>query len=468
MNLIKNILTFIAGKIADSTLLLKVTVFLYFKTQTLLGNKVATIIKKIPVYLTGLPFFKFGVRTNLHSFGLYMRIQHSIHSTNPTKKKERNKNNHPLRIGIVGEFLPWGGKPISLIRDFPKQHSLVAFDIGKNREYYTFPERENVTVKKHTLELDYEKNISKLTNDINASELDFLILANFDYQEKCDILHGVDVPCIIHYMMSIDPIFSSKVDYSLYMLPNRNFYLQNDSLYSNYTKTFLPSERFYELQMFAFADCSVSTVKNPSWQERENLVIFHGGVERKLAYPEYLSTITELLHEDSTLRFAFLGPGSRNMINAHFKGQGLANRIEDHGCVAANTPEAHETIINLLRRGRLAPDPWPHGGGRTRIEAYWAGIPSVHLGMRQDGKIIWERASLNQVDLPYIEVPHGTSHTQEDYKTLCKKCLYDEAFANTIIQEQYTIARHAIDSNAWWEDVIDSHDHWLHGTGWCG
>lgn len=466
MDRLKSLVARFAARAADSSLLVGVWAATAGLVRRMLGAAAEQAWLDLPVKATGLPFIRLGVVTNLHSYGLRMRLRYRREARKATAKRVPHALGRPLRVGLVGELLPWGGKPVTLVEQFPVGQKLFVFDVGKDRTFYQFASKPDVFVQRYDV-VNSEATFFKVAEDINAANLDVLVLAMFDASDACKVLDRVNTPCIIYFMMSIYPIFSKKVDYSLFMLPNRHFYLRKYKLFSDYTGRYLPSERMYPLKMFSFADCSLPVEQNPLWMERENLIVFHGSVERKLEYAQYLKVITELLQEDPALRLAYLGPGDREAVQAHFAQHGLLDRVEDCGCVTPDTAEAREAILSLLRRGRLAPDPWPHGGGRARIEAYWAGIPTVHLRMPVGGRIEWEKHSLNQVDLPYIEVSTGTADDYDEYKRLCKCCLYNEAFANTLIEEQYAVARRAVDSAAWWEDVFDSYKHWLLGTGWC-
>src|SRR5207249_546271 len=92
-------------------------------------------------------------------------------------------------------------------------------------------------------------------------------------------------------------------------------------------------------------------------------------------------------------------------------------------------------LVSLLGRARLSPDPWPVGGGSSRVESYLLGTPCVHMGVRFD-PASWGRPQYSECEVPALLIPSGTAYSWDEYRSLCKKCLYDKAFADALVAEQ--------------------------------
>ena len=123
-----------------------------------------------------------------------------------------------------------------------------------------------------------------------------------------------------------------------------------------------------------------------------------------------------------------------------------------------------QRVVDLLRRARLAPNPWPVGGASARVEAYLCGAPSVHIALRND-PASWGRPQPTLVDLPALGVERGSVRTPDEYVALCRRCLTDEAFADALARDQLAVARHVTDPHAYWRQLRDCHRWWLERRG---
>ena len=136
--------------------------------------------------------------------------------------------------------------------------------------------------------------------------------------------------------------------------------------------------------------------EKPSWIERENLIVFHGSLYKLASYP-FLSLLFELLLEDKHLEFVFMGRGDDKLLSKIFqwaKEKGVDSRVhyEGHFSPVRNNEgiiddPGWEKLKGYLLKARLAPNPWPIGGGSARFEAYLSGAPMVHMGVRFDSEI---------------------------------------------------------------------------------
>ena len=120
-------------------------------------------------------------------------------------------------------------------------------------------------------------------------------------------------------------------------------------------------------------------------------------------------------------------------------------------------------MLSYLRQARLAPDPWPYGGGASRFEGYLAGVPSVHMGLRVD-RASWRQRQHSVVEVPLLHVPAATATSTDEYRALCRRCLYDEEFADGLISEQLRVAEAASDSGGWWGEFVELYEEWQCST----
>ena len=102
------------------------------------------------------------------------------------------------------------------------------------------------------------------------------------------------------------------------------------------------------------------------------------------------------------------------------------------------------------------------GGASSRFEAYLCGAPSVHMG------IDFERAKAGGrehtlIEVPDLLVPPATAYDPDGYLELCRRCLYEEAFADRVRRAQLEVARHVGDAGAWWSQLLDCHADWRRG-----
>ncbi len=408
---------------------------------------------------------------NLHTYRLHLSVRRRLRRLPIAKKRsvEANKDLSSLRIGMVGEMSCGGARPTTLITDFPAEHTFYAFDTGWNGQFNDVPHADNVHLIRHDLSTSGEPGLRALADTINAARLDVIIVANYDDGLKDDLVTLLTTPCIVNFIMGEWPLGNARVDYTLYPILRRELRFCGSKLYSEITRRIDPTERVYLEESHCYEKYNVALPAKPPLQQRERLMIFHGNLE-KLYSKRHLDLIAELLAEDSELHFVYMGRGGcQPSIAEHFAKRGVANQVTFHGHIDRSALGAEGYIaelFTLLTRCRLAPSPWPQGGGLARIEAYLAGIPTVHMQLCREGKL-WDRGDMPLTDVPCLEVPSTTARSISHYKQLCKQCLYDDAFAQVVVEEQYAIARRVTDTKLWWADIIDSYKHWVRGTGWA-
>ena len=87
----------------------------------------------------------------------------------------------------------------------------------------------------------------------------------------------------------------------------------------------------------------------------------------------------------------------------------------------------------LSRRSRLQANPWPLGGGCSRIEAYALGVPCIALRVSFDERR-WNTRQPVVCDVPAIHAASGTADDADHYLELCRRCLHDERWFDRVVE----------------------------------
>jgi len=460
--MIQKALLRISGTLADSDWVPTILAAGHPWVRTLLGEACASLWLRYPVSLLDYVSHRAGVRDNLHTLGLAARLKQRMEGLPMRAKHAPRAKTGPLRIGLVGEMAAATARSPSIITGFPEEHTFFLFDLAWNGSFGKIANTKAMHVERHDLAGDYLRSVERLAQSINASELDMVLLANYYPQVKSHISDRIDTPCIINFTMGSAISFHPKVDFTMYAQPRKDFYLRGNRLFSEYTQRPLRGELCYP-EVHIYDDRGIRPEDNPPWEKREPLIAFCGRLAQ-LDSPLFLECLAEILKTDRTYRFAFIGGGDNlQKIIDHFHGHNLAGQVEYLGQVplVPHTDDVwREHILTLLRRARLAPNPWPRGGGSARVEAYLAGTPTVHLGMVNDGLNLLDTRKQTVVDLPALQVPSGTAWSIPEYKALCLRCLTDPDFARQVVDEQYILGRRAVDGAAWWGEVLNCYHRW--------
>ena len=158
--------------------------------------------------------------------------------------------------------------------------------------------------------------------------------------------------------------------------------------------------------------------------------------------------------------------GALERITTEAARRGLAAQVHYEGEFSAvRDPDGHvpasgwQRLLSVLERARLAADPWPVGGGSSRFEAYLAGTPSAHMGIRLD-RAAWGRGQAAVCDILFLNVPRATAFDEGEYRAIARRCLYDAAFADAVADEQREVAVRLSDEGAWWTQLRTLYDRW--------
>lgn len=384
-----------------------------------------------------------------------------------------------FRVGCIAPFATFHGFPPSLFEGFPRDAELHIYDVlteGRFAEYlqplarcYTSVDLTPVADNRLS---ECQEGLFDLAKAINQADLDMLIFLN-DRRIPSYLLDLVETPCIVNQCTGSALFFHEKVSFHLFPQPQSDYFVVDKHLFCAPNRSRFGDELVYPLWVF-YDIRDIDLTVQPSWIDREPLIVFHGRLH-KLATSPVLDLIFDLMEVDSTLDFVLIGRDThqtldsicqaavKRALQARVHYEGHFNRARDTKGMVADP--AWQKCLSYLRRARLAPDPWPFGGGGTRFEAYAAGTPLVHMGVRFD-PASWGKRQHAVVELPDLVVPRGTANSVEQYRQLCQQCLYDKEFANRLASEQLTVVHKLSNASVWWQQLFTYYHDWFeHNSG---
>ncbi len=386
-----------------------------------------------------------------------------------------------LRIGLVGHF--------SGLLTFSREHFMQApddveiavFDLeyeGRRAEYLAGAIARYVPLDAPQGK-GYERRLARAAAEIDAADLDLLLIV-LAKQTAYDLLDRVATPCIGYVCTGSEPLHHERVGFHVFCQPEADYFMRDGRLFCGTSRAWFGDPRAYE--GFLVYDRRGIDLEAPTtaWAERDQLVFVHGSMY-KVASPPFLDIVMGLLREDRGLELALIGKdggGALDVIFSQARRYGVGGRVHHEGNFSPvrGGPRGEfldpgwENALGFLRRARLAPDPWPIGGASSRVEAYALGAPTVHMRLRVD-QPSWGRPQHALVDLPALLVAEGSATTIPEYRDLCRRCLYDEPFAERLVAAQLEVARRATDGAAYWRQIVELYGRWLseHGDaaeGW--
>ena len=412
-----------------------------------------------------------GVWVNLHMSRFFRQLRRGLdrQRTATAPLPSLRSPAGALRIGCVAHFSGHLGFPASLFTARPAGVHLTIVDAVYRGVHapYLRPLADTYVAT----ELDTIEGITRAAGAINDARLDLLV--NGDTRSGAYLLvDRISTPCIAHYCPGSDLLYHPRVGLQLNGQPQADYFVRDYRMFCGTTQRLLGPEMVVPFAgIYDARDITIGAGR--PWREREPLIAFHGSLY-KIARPDVLSALFELLAEDRELEFVMVGKGGaadQGRIARLAAEHGVGERVrvlppfgamrDASGAVA---DPGWLALKDLLSRARLAPNPWPVGGGSSRFEAYALGTPTVHMGVRFDPES-WGRPQLSVTEIPHLLVPSGTAWSKAEYQALCRRCLRDEAFATKLIEEQTEVARAAADADGWWRQLLASHDLWRASTG---
>lgn len=393
---------------------------------------------------------------NLDTARFTWRVRRRLAGAPAQRPRRPVRVSHPLRVACISEF-----------RRLTSYGTPVLFDVAL------------ADTEVHVLDIEYRgdgagylaplvtgyrsyADIASVARDANRLEPDLVIHFSGLSAPVYDLVDQLDAPCVVHVCTGTIPLFHEGVDFQFHAQPEAEYFARDGRLFSGLARAPSGGERLVVGGAF-FDPAGLDGAAAPPLRERQAKVVVHGSLY-KVAQPAFLEVLAALLGEDAQLDLVLMGRDDGNDLpriqralgpRVSYEGSFLPHRgpsghVEDPG---------RGRMLAHLRTARLAPNPFPMGGGSSRAEAYGSGTPSIHLGLRTD-PASWGRPQVATVDAPLLNVDEATAFAQEEYLELCRRCLYDDEFATRVVAAQHQVFERLTDPTRWWSEVLGAYRAW--------
>lgn len=415
------------------------------------------------LFLTGWPHHPGTRWVNLDVLRCHWRVQRNLRQTRATMKRPLRPEGGALRVGVLANL---GGSlifPRALFERCPPGIELCAIDLNASDADSGAYLKSLVP---HYVRVD-PGNAAKVAEAIEESELDVLLVDV--YKADVDgVLDRVSTPCVVNLSTTVLLRFHPSIDFHLYFLQQADYVIRENRMFCGTSRSWFSHQLVFSgFQPFDSRD--IDPDQRRRWSERDPLLVYHGKLY-KLS-DEYLDCVLGILAEDANLEFVVVGRddgGELDRIRDHARAFRVESRVHYEGDFrpVRNSEGVldHPSWLRLvahLGKARLAPDPWPLPGGCSRLEAYAAGAPVAHMGIRSDPSS-WSRPQhAVTADQPALAVPGGTAYSLHEYRDLCHRILYDAEFADSLAAEQAALSMRLTNPTAFWEQFLKSYREWL-------
>lgn len=414
------------------------------------------------LFLSGWPHHPGTPWINLNVSRFVWHVKRGLAGVEPASPRPRTRSTARLRVGLLADFRSTLSFSPPFFQAAPSDVDVAVFDVaGRDRAAgYLSSHVERYEA------LDYVDTAS-IVDAVERADLDILL---FDVY-KADIysvLDGITVPCVVDLGSTANLTFHPRVSFRIYALQQADYLIERNRLFCATSESIFDEGIVVHPGALLFEERGIDPALAKPWQQRDPLIVYHGKLY-KLS-DSYLAAILELLAADSDLQFVAVGRDEGNHLD-RIAGQAARYRVSGQfhyeGAFRLTRNAQGEVddpswlhVIDLLGRARLAPDPWPLGGGYSRVEAYLAGAPVVHMGIRTD-RSSWRRPQLAvTADQPALEIPAATAYTVEEYVATARRLLYDEQSADELARRQVELALKLTDGAAYWRQIIAPYRAW--------
>lgn len=230
----------------------------------------------------------------------------------------------------------------------------------------------------------------------------------------------------------------------------------NGKLISCYNYTIDEYVFFPRLFFYDRRDIIINEKVNPNFENS----IFVSGRLSKIASKEYLSVVKSLLEDDFSRKFYFIGINDQNsleFITNFFKSSSVINQIEYLGHFYMNFSENGKIEDKIWSKAKqhyksagIYLNPFPRGGGSSRIEAFASGLPVIDLEINYMCK---KEMHKKEYILESLIKKYGTAYTHQEYYSLALKALNDLHFRKKIIEEQLKISKEFLEEKYFWKKI---------------
>lgn len=385
-----------------------------------------------------------------------------VHRRAPVPRPPRPvAGRRPLRVGIIGRFVGLLGFPPGLFGACPPGMQLTVFDVpyGGRRAGYLQPLVSSYV----PVDLDGAgPRTREAARAIAEKDLDLLVNVNWK-ADAHGLLDVIETGCVANYCVGSELLNHPRVDVELLWQVQADNEIREGRLWCSDTRLTIGRTLVYQVSGLYDARGLPFEAPRP-WAQREPIIVSHGSLY-KFAVPQFVSCMIDVLESETDVRWVLVGKDNGralSAIQAAATARGVSHRVQYEGefssvrdADGAVSDPRWLHVQELLRRARLAPDPFPVGSGSARFEAYLLGAPSVHMGIRGRGS-----KPIASCDLPVLSVPDATAETIDEYRVLSRRCLSDEGFASAIQEQQLVAARRASDPARWWAELESAYTAW--------
>ena len=412
---------------------------------------------------SGWPYYE-RPWTNLHMSRLTARLRHQYRGVTPPPPRRAARQ--PIkRIACVGSFVGLLGFPKDLMAGCPVE--LVVADIVFNGQRAAY--LADGAAGYDAFDLSVPGELDRLAAFINSAEPDLVMNIGYKYY-AFELIDRLDAPCIANYCAGSDLLHHPRVDIQYHGQPEADYFVRDHRMFCGTTESDFSDQRVQTITGYIDPRGLLNERPRP-WSDRAPLIVCHGSLY-KFASESFLQSVWSWLRDDTALQLVLMGrdsDGALDAIRRSASDAGVAGRVEYRGQFSAVRDASGDVsssgwfeLVELLGSARLAPNPFPFGGGSSRFEAYALGAPSPHLGVRLD-RDAWGRPQPSICDIPALAVPAGTAWTIAEYRELGRRCLADGAFADRLAEQQLERARVLADVQRWWQEIVRGYDEW-HGA----
>lgn len=414
---------------------------------------------------SGWPLYGHGW-TNLHVSRFTSRVRHRYRgiSTPPARRGSAQ----PLsRVACVGAFVGTLGFPRELLAACPLE--LVIADAVFNDRHAGYLAADAAAYD--SFDFSSPGDVDRAADFINRAKPDLVINIGNKYN-AFELFDRLDAPCLANFCAGSDLLHHPRVDIQYFSQPEADYFVRDERMFCGTTAAFFDDRFVHGFTGFIDPRGLLHAARRP-WREREPLIVCHGSLY-KFASEPFMQVLWSWLARGPERTLVLMGRDDGKALDAITRSArqaGVADRVDYRGTFSAVRDESGTVssagwfdLVDLLGRARLAPNPFPLGGGSSRFEAYALGVPAPHLGVRFDPDA-WGRPQPSICEIPAMLTPQGTAWSVAEFQSLGERLMNDEAHADALAQEQVRRAEIFGDANRWWREITAGYDRWRARAG---
>lgn len=431
-------------------------------------GRARSIIARMESVSAGFPRRSFGA-LNLDAYRLLDRIEHRLQTERWEAEPRRSagESGERIRVGLLGQFSALLTFSLDHVRALSQRADVTVFDIGFRGRHASYLAGAAGEYRRFALwdppaarTPRPPPEVVEVADAINRADLDLLLVVSGRF--ALPLLDLVDTPFIAYAPTGSRPLFHERIDLQLFVQPTADYFIRGGQLFCATSHAPMGEPAIVHGHL-VYDMRDLAGVPTLPWSRREPLIVYHGSLYKAAVQP-YLDCIFGLLRDDPTLEFVLVGKddgrswtfiedaAARAGVSARVRWEGAYARFRaDDGVSIAD--DGWLRLVELLRSARLAPDPWPMGGGSSRIEAYALGVPAPHMMLRTDPES-WGRPQHTIAEADALRVPNAEATTVDAYRDLSRRILSDSVFAESLMAEQRSVAVRLTDPEGFWDQVL--------------